>query len=291
MPSEQTQSFDEQQRELVAYLYSKWYSGPLHALFTSNKYPSVIVGKWANSKKSRGYIHTFVKKYNIDTNEMLHPLSSFRSFNDFFTRRLKPEARPIASDTNAIVSPADGSIVVMQHINENTLYPIKGTTFSTRAVLQDNALAKKFDGGVAFVVRLAPWDYHRIHFPVSGLPSAARIITGRYESVSPAVFQAGVQPLEVNERHILSVQYDKAHMVAVALVGALFVGSIVETYRPKAYYQKGDEMGYFEFGGSTMVLFFQKDTIEVVPEIVAASAKGQEVPVRMGEAIGHVISD
>ena len=109
--------------------------------------------------------------------------------------------------------------------------------------------------------------------------------------MSPAVFRAGIQPLEVNERHIICFRSDKASTMAVVLVGALFVGSIVETYTPGKKYKQGEEMGYFEYGGSTMVLLFQKDTILVAPGIVADSKEGLETPIRMGHVIGHVIPE
>ncbi len=291
IPSEQLVRFNEQQRKSVERLYKKWYSGPLQASLIKTGGPSRMAGRWAHSKKSRRYIPRFIEKYSINTDEIAQPVESFNSFNDFFIRKLKPEARSLSADPRAILSPADGSALVMQNITQNTLYPTKKVSLSTEKMLQNKALAQKFDGGTAFVIRLAPWDYHRFHFPLSGLPGKARVVAGRYESVSPAVYQAGIQPLEVNERHIIIYQPDKTSTVAIILVGALFVGSIVETYTPGLPYKAGDEMGYYEFGGSTIVLLFQKDTITVMPEIVADSAQGKETPVKMGQTIGHVIPE
>jgi phosphatidylserine decarboxylase len=277
------------QQKSVARLYSKWYSSPLHYLLTRSAKSSRMMGRWANSPISRKYIPRFIKDYAINVDEIERPIYSFATFNEFFTRTLKPGARPLPDDPTAIISPADGSALVMQNINEHTLFPTKNLFFSARNMLNDDKLAAKFDGGTAIIIRLAPWDYHRVHFPLDGIASEPRVIAGRFESVSPAVFQAGIQPLEVNERHIMTYQTDKASTVALVLVGALFVGAIIETYTPGKKYKQGDELGYFEYGGSTMVMLFQKGAISVIPEIISDSKEGRETPVRMGQVIGHVI--
>ena len=158
-------------------------------------------------------------------------------------------------------------------------------------MLNNDKLTEQFEGGTAIVIRLAPWDYHRFHFPLDGIPSAPRVVAGRFDSVSPTVYRAGIQPLEIIERHIVEFRTDKASTVAIVLVGALFVGVIVETYSPGTKQLQGDEMGYFEYGGSTMVMLFQKGTITVASELIAASAEGKETPVKMGEVIGHVAEE
>ncbi len=289
-PSEWIMERNAKQRKSVERLYSKWYSDPLHHTLTKKSRASRLAGKWAKSKVSKPKIKSFIKKYDLNVDEMAAPVESFRTFNDFFIRKLKPGVRPLPTDPTAIISPADGSILVMQNINESTLYPTKTVVFSAAKMLGDKNFAGLFNGGTAIVIRLAPWDYHRFHFPLSGILGAPRVIKGKYESVSPAAFRAGIQPLEVNERHIIRFRPDKASTMAVVLVGALFIGSIVETYTPGKEYKQGEEMGYFEYGGSTMVLLFQKDTILVAPEIVADSKEGLETPVKMGNVIGHVIS-
>lgn len=287
-PAERLQSLNKQQQKTVEFLYRKWYSGPFHYMVTGGRRTSRIMGRWANSPRSKSYIPYFVKNYSINVDEIAQPLSSFTTFNKFFTRKLKPESRPLPNDPYIIISPADGNALVMQNINEHTLFPTKTITLSTKKMLQDDQLAKQFKDGTAIIIRLAPWDYHRFHFPTDGIPGKPHIITGRFESVSPTVYQARIQPLEVNERHIVRFQSDTASTIAIVLVGALFVGAIVETYTPGKKYLQGDEMGYFEYGGSTIVLLFQKNTIQVVPEIIANSAIGKETPVKMGEIIGYV---
>ena len=178
----------------------------------------------------------------------------------------------------------------MQKISNITNFPIKDVSFTIKRMLQSEELAKLFEGGTAFVVRLAPWDYHRVHFPLAGTPSAPKKFRGRYESVHPFVYLSGVQPLEVNERHLITYASESASTVAFVIVGALFVGTIKETYLPCQKQKLGQEMGYFEFGGSTIVMLFQKDTITVVPEIIANSKAKKETVVRVGQVIAHIKS-
>lgn len=280
-------SFDQDQQNSVCTIYTKWYSKPLHAILTNNKWASVVAGSFANTRMSRWFVPKFIKKYNLNTQEFEQ--QKFSSFNDFFARKLDPAARPIALQTNVVASPADGSVLVVQNIGKNTEFPIKSVAFNIEALLQDKKLAARYKGGTALIIRLAPWDYHRLHFPVSGVPQAHRVIHGKYESVHPFVYSCGVQPLEINERHLVLYQADRFGTIALIPVGALFVGAIKHTYTPDMHYNKGDEMGYFVFGGSTIVLLFQKNTITVSPEIVLNSAAGKETAIKMGQSIAQKI--
>lgn len=286
---ERLKILNQQQQKSLEHLYRKWYSGPFHYMLTGGRKSSRIAGSWANSPRSKSYIPYFIQNYGINVDEIAQPVGSFTTFNDFFTRTLKPHVRPIPHDPQVIISPADGNVLVIENVNEHTIFPTKTVTLSIKKMLRDDHLAKQFEGGTAIIVRLAPWDYHRFHFPTNGIPDAPRIITGRFESVHPIVYQSKIQPLEVNERHVIQFHSDTASTIAIVLIGALFVGTIKETYIPGKKYQQGDEMGYFEYGGSTMVLLFQRDTIRVIPSIVANSKDGIETSVKMGQIIADVI--
>ncbi len=280
----------EKQQSVLETLYQKWYSPPLRRVLTKRAF-SQLAGKWAKSKRSKSMIPRFIKAYNIKVDEIEKPIDSFATFNDFFIRTLKPKARPLPSDPSAIISPADGNAFAIQNMSKDSFFPIKNLSFSTAKILKNEYLSKLFEGGTAIIIRLAPWDYHRVHFPLSGIPGKPRAIAGQFQSVNPVVFQAGIQPIEINERHIIEFQPDKSSTMAVVMVGALFVGAMTETYIPAAHYEQGDELGYFEYGGSTIVLFFQKNTVSINPEIIAASKLGIETPVKMGQVIGHVLPE
>lgn len=261
---------------------------PLRYVLTAFRWPSVLAGLYANTRLSSYAIHSFVQKNGINVDEIEQPLTSFTTFNEFFTRRLKKESRAIDASEKAIVSPADGKILVLENIGKQTLFPIKGVTLTIQKLVHNNALAQMFKGGIAFIVRLRPQDYHRMHFPVSGIPSPATIINGKYESVNPYVYTRGIQPLEVNERHLIMHHTQSIGSIGIIPVGALFVGAIRHTYTPNSRYEKGDEFGYFAFGGSTIVLLFQADSIVVHPAIKQNSAIGKETDIKMGQSIAHI---
>jgi len=277
-----------QQDKLVRIVYGRWYSPPLHYLLTNNKWCSVLFGMMANSRLSARYIPRFVKKYSIDLSEIEGSIPDFKTFNEFFVRMLKTGARPLPPLPNAVASPADGTVMVMQTIGAHTQFPIKGVTLSVETLLQNRGLAQQFEGGTAFVVRLAPWDYHRFHFSVTGIPGPHHVIHGRYESVHPLVYRCGIQPLEVNERRLILHTTEHGSEMAIIPVGALFVGSITQTYTPHATCMRGDEMGYFSCGGSTIVLLFQANKVTAAEEIIVNSIAGKETPIKMGQSIGYM---
>ena len=138
------------------------------------------------------------------------------------------------------------------------------------------------------IFRLAPPDYHRFHFPFACIPGNPRIITGKLESVNPVVYASGIQPLVENERHVIELKSNVAGDVVMIPVGACFVGKIIETFKAGLPYNKGDEVGYFAFGGSTVVLLFKKNTITLRDDLVRYSALGYETAVKMGEGVAFV---
>ncbi len=281
------ESYDMHQQKSVAAIYGKWYSRPLLSILTQYKWPSIIAGMFADSQLSSYFIPGFIKKYALNDSHFLQPVEEFKTFNDFFRRKLKPEARPIFPGDNAIISPADGAVLIIPVLHQDLSFPIKGITLSLEKLLQNNNLAEEFKDGTAVIIRLAPWDYHRLHFPVSGIPSKHTIIHGDYQSVHPYVYRCGIQPLEINERHVILYETDQVGKMAIIPVGALFVGSITHTYTPNHRHNKGDEIGYFSFGGSTVVLLFQKNTIIIPDHVMQNSAQGNETPIKMGALLAE----
>jgi len=131
--------FDAHQQKTVSIIYDKWYSRPLHTLLTTTKWPSVIAGSFANSRLSALHIPGFIKQYSINVSEIEKPLSSFKTFNEFFIRTLKPESRPFSQEKNVVISPADGAILVIEHIGQTDNFPVKGTTFNLEKLLKSEA--------------------------------------------------------------------------------------------------------------------------------------------------------
>ncbi|MCK4265186.1 phosphatidylserine decarboxylase [Candidatus Babeliales bacterium] len=239
-----------------------------------------LAGYYANSRISRLHISSFAKKNGIDIDECSEPLSSYKTFNEFFIRRLKPDARVI--EEGDIVSPVDGKLFVINNISKADNFFVKSKEFNLKTFLGDKKLASEFENGTMLIFRLSPSDYHRIHFPFNCVPSEHKVITGKFDSVNPIAYEVGEQPLMTNERHLIKLNSNEFDKVVMVLVGALCVGKVVETYVSKEQCEKGGEVGYFAFGGSTIVLLLKEDTILIDDHFVDNSKKGYESSIKMG---------
>ncbi len=275
-----------QTEKIEGEAWMKWlYYNPLGELSLHNlvkrKFISEIYGGMMDKPSSAKKIAGFVKKYNIDLT--ITQKKSFESFNDFFTRKLKPGARPVCHDSTVVVSPADGKILVFKNIGNSDFF-VKGNRFNLDRFLNNNTLAGKYETGTLIVVRLAPPDYHRYHFPVSGKVSTPVKINGDYFSVSPLALRKIAQIFSMNKREYLEISSPLFGDVIMAEVGATMVGSIIQTYKTNTV-TKGAEKGYFKFGGSTVILIFQDNKITVDSDLLENSAKGFETTVKMGERI------
>lgn len=246
-----------------------------------------LAGSYYNSKRSINKIAPFIKTYNIVMDDFQQPTGGYQSFNDFFTRALKPGTRHIDHDTNVITSPADAKVYVIPNISSDTLFFVKHKPFNLEKFLGDKKLADQYKDGTLIIFRLAPYDYHRFHFPADAIPSAPHVIRGAFQSVNPIVLKTGVQPLTENERQVVLLKTDNFDTIAMVAVGAMMVGKIVHTFTPNVAYKKGDQAGYFAFGGSTVVLLFKHGVIKPLPLFVQHSLEGFETAVKMGHVIGE----
>lgn len=238
---------------------------------------------------SRARIPAFIRQYQIHVEEILEPLESFRTFNDFFIRRLKPGARPIDPDPGAVVSPSDGQMVVYPVLGPRDTFVVKGHTFSLESLFADAALAATFREGALANVYLAPYDYHRFHYPVDGTLESRHRVGGRLFAVNPEVSIAnGFRPYDVNVRQINLLRSPRYGQMAIVEVGAHSVGRIVDTDPGSGEKTKGAEKGYFAYGGSTVVLAFERGAIRFDEDLVAKSQEGIACRVKMGERIGQL---
>ena len=220
-------------------------------------------------------------------NDFVTPPGGFSSFNDFFIRALRPGARIIDRGEDVLVSPADSKLLVIPRITKETRFFVKSKPFCLKRFLDDESLAKQYEQGTLLLFRLAPYDYHRYHVPCDGVPSKHRVIPGALESVHPIMYKTGSLPLQTNERHLTLLETKKFGSVAVVAVGAQLVGSISHVYIPGEACRKGDESGYFSFGGSSLVLLFKRDSIVVDREFLEHSQENFETAVRVGQRIGE----
>jgi phosphatidylserine decarboxylase len=269
---------------LLTFLYTNRI-GKILRSFVNKQWFAKLCGLYQDSFLSKNKIVPFIKKHNIDTDEFEKSVDEFSSFNDFFIRELKAEARLINDNPRVVVSPADSKLFVIENISQSVSFFIKHRKFNVYSFLKDSTLARYYEGGVMMIFRLAPYDYHRFHFPIDCVANKPIVINGIFESVNPIVYRSGHQPLIENERHIIMLQSQAYGDVAFVPVGAMCVGKIVETFISDKYYKKGDECGYFAFGGSTIVLLFKKGMIKPKEIFVKHSKEGYETQVRMGQAV------
>lgn len=271
-----------------------FYGNPAGLAFTSRfltaQWISRAYGSYHDKPASVKKIRSFIDGLSIDVNECEKPVEEYTSFNDFFARKLKSDRRPIASGPKSLASPADGRLLIFPRIDDTTVGFVKWAPISLRELFgEEKDLVDTYRDGSCMIVRLCPADYHRFHFPVSGKAGPTREIKGRLHSVSPYALEAKVPVYCMNKRTACSIQSPEFGKVLFMEIGALLVGGIVQTYTPGDVVTKGDEKGYFKFGGSTVIVFFEKGRVVFDNDLISNSAQGLETLVMMGEQLGQVM--
>ncbi|KYR01334.1 Phosphatidylserine decarboxylase proenzyme 2 precursor [Tieghemostelium lacteum] len=251
--------------------------------FLTNK-----TGKKYTVPESVKEIQPFIKFHHLNSEEILDPLDSFKNFNEFFYRKLKPTSRPIAEPNNPkiAVSPADCRLNVFSTIHHAQELWIKGKNFTVESLLGDKQLASQYTDGSLVIARLAPQDYHRFHIPVDGVIGSSKPIDGEYFTVNPIAIRENIDVYSENKRVVTKIDSKEFGQVLFVSVGATMVGSINLTTKEGQQIKKGDEHGYFAFGGSTILLLFKKNTIQFDNDLLVNSNKPIETLVKVGTSIG-----
>ncbi len=256
-------------------------SKPFYRLLTelsSRKWVSKITGAFAKSKASRSLIPRFAKSYGIRVEDAEKHIAEYASLNDFFTRRLKPGLRPVDHDEANLVSPVDGLITGMGLIQKGLILGVKGQDYTIDELLNRSPRTVNYNGGFYFVLYLSPTDYHRIHSPVTGKIIEKDHVPGKVYPVNEFGLRHMKKVLSRNERLITFIQHP-AGEIAVVKVGALNVSSIQYVQPLQDQLNRGDELAYFEFG-STVVLLLEDNIFKPRSELGVGSQ------VKMGEALG-----
>jgi len=247
-------------------------------LFGSGRISSFL-GRRYDSPRSKKDIVTLAAIPGCLPQEAAKPLEEYASFNEFFTRHLKPGSRPVG---DGFVSPADGRLMLYLNADADTPFPLKGAKRSLRTVFDASAPAGRYD---IAVIRLAPVDYHRFHFPCNcTTPDPIRTVPGKYHSVNPIALMRYPDVYASNERQILKCHAAFGDFWMVD-VGAFGVGTIVQTYLGTRQ-GKGGEKGYFKFGGSTVILILPAGKVTFDADLIANSARGLETRILCSERIG-----
>ena len=254
----------------------------LRNFLAKNAFVSALFGWWQKRGWTKKNISPFIKKYDVNVKEF--EKSQFASFNDFFTRRLKKEARPLDKKSPALI-PADGRYLFFPKISKDQLFPVKGHSLKLETLLKEAELAKIFDGGTMVVARLCPFDYHRFHFPVDGLASKAKLLNGPLYSVNPWALARCPSILIENKRYLTEIRSPSLGRVLMIEVGATCVGTVIQTYKEETFVHKGDEKGTFSFGASSLILLFEPNRLELDTDLLGSP---YEIYCQMGQSLGSV---
>ncbi|NIK76062.1 phosphatidylserine decarboxylase [Paenibacillus castaneae] len=256
---------------------AKWLLRSMTEL-SSRKWISRITGKFAQSAASRGFISRFAKTYGIRIEDAEKPLSQYKTLNEFFTRRLKPGLREIHTGEDSLVSPVDALITGAGPISSGTILNVKGQNYTIVELLNQSPRTANYMNGYYIVLYLSPTDYHRIHSPVNGRIVEREHVPGKVYPVNDFGLRHMRRVLSRNERLITYMRHDFGE-TAVVKVGAMNVSSIQYVLPLQDHLSKGDELAYFEFG-STVVLLMEDGTFNPREE----GLLGKKVS--MGEKLG-----
>ena len=243
---------------------------------------SKAAGAFLSSRLSVPLIKPFVRKNSIDLSQF--DPGPYASYNEFFSRKIRPELRPVDMNPAHLISPCDSKLTVLP-ISPESRFMLKHTPYTVASLLKSEELAQKYAGGTAMIFRLTVDDYHRYCYMADGQKEENVKITGVLHTVNPIAND--VYPIYKENSREYSILHT-AHFGDVLMmeVGALLVGKIVN-HHGAAQVQRGHEKGYFQFGGSTVVLLLEAGRAAVDEDILQNSAEGIETMVRMGEQIGR----
>ena len=269
------------------------YEKPLGKLLLWVAVKRALFSRWygwrMNRPSSKERIRPFIHKYNLDENEFAADPESFKSFNEFFSRKLKPKARPIPKTNDVVVFPADGRHLGIQSLAANEGFYVKGQQFDLPKLFQSEELARRFDKGSLIISRLCPVDYHRFHAPVSGKMSEERLINGSLYSVNPIALRKNISIFWENKRYLCMIDSESYGTVAQFIVAATCVGSATFTYSRNQLVKKGEELGYFSFGGSSVVTLFEQHRLRISDDLREYTEANIETYARMGDELGRAV--
>jgi phosphatidylserine decarboxylase len=246
---------------------------------TNGRFTSYLLRKFTQSRLSAFLIPSYARVFQIQQDEMERELREYKTLHELFTRRLQPGRRSIDAAPDSVVSPVDGVLEDYGAITDEKQFVIKGKTYSIVDMLGTNERAEAYGGGTYMVLYLSPSHYHRIHSPVSGMVRERFVLGRKSYPVNQLGLRYGKEPLSKNYRSVTEFVTERSR-IAMVKVGAMFVNSI-ELLHERDAVEKGEEMAYFTFG-STVVLLFEKNAV-----VLDHLDKGKGI--RVGERLGRML--
>lgn len=277
-------------RGLLRWMYDSQVGWWLTNALFSRPWLSQLYAWWQRQPWSRRRIAPFVVAHEIDLGESLRRIDEFTSFNDFIARKIDLSCRPLTADADAVACPADCRVLVYPYLATGTRLPLKRGLYDLPALLGDDTLARTYEGGAALIGRLYLADYHHFHFPLDGVPGPPRDIPGRCFATSPYSTRFEVAFMARNRRTLTLFETERCGRVALVEIGAFTVASIRQAFAPGEPVAKGQHKGWFELGGSVVVVLFEPGRVAFDADLVTNSADSLETFVRMGERIGVALT-
>lgn len=268
------------QDKLLSFLYTNIFG---RMLLKPLIHPQVskLAGRYLSSAHSKWLISKFIERNEINMD--IYEECDYSSFNDFFTRKIKPDSRPVPEDLDVLISPCD-CLATVYPIQENTTFSIKNTEYTLRSLLRSPRLAKRFRGGYAYILRLTVEDYHRYLYSVSGKQSKNYHIDGTFHTVNP-IANDYLPIYKENTREYTVIHSKEFGDVLQMEVGALLVGKI-SNHKQSTVVTRGEEKGFFEYGGSTIVVLTQKGRVTPRSDLLTNSKNGYETKVLQAHPLG-----
>lgn len=268
------------QDKLLSFLYTNIFGRMLLKPLIQPQV-SKLAGRYLSSAHSKWLISKFIERNEINMD--IYEECDYSSFNDFFTRKIKPDCRPVPEDLDVLISPCD-CLATVYPIQENTTFSIKNTEYTLRSLLRSPRLAKRFRGGYAYILRLTVEDYHRYLYSVSGKQSKNYHIDGTFHTVNP-IANDYLPIYKENTREYTVIHSKEFGDVLQMEVGALLVGKI-SNHKQSTVVTRGEEKGFFEYGGSTIVVLTQKGRVTPRSDLLTNSKNGHETKVLQAHPLG-----
>lgn len=275
----QGNEYEEKESIIVKLLYGNFLGRSVVKVFSLPMF-SKVAGKFLSGKTSKVIIRKFIKKNEIDLS--LYENKKYQSFNDFFTRK-RIELK-IKKDKYIFVSPCDARLLI-HDVEKDGIFNIKGVNYNLNDLLDNDPIYKEYIGGKILIFRLCKDDYHRYHYIDNGYQGKNVFIPGTLNTVRPIALRK-VKVFKRNQREYTVLHTENFNDVIMIEVGAILVGKIVNLHKGSYKFKKGEEKGYFEFGGSTIVLLVKKDIIIFDNDILNNSKESIETLVKCGDKIG-----
>lgn len=269
---------------ILQWIYETRLGRLLGYLVFARRYFGRLNGWYYDQPRSARQIAPFIEKYAVAMDEF--EAVEYRSFNEFFVRRFNAGVRNFVDDPALLPAFAEARLLAWPSANGDQQFPVKGQCLDRTALLGDAVTAQQFDGGPVIVARLAPQDYHRFHYVDDGEIISQVIRPGWLHSVSPIALRAQANVWCRNYRHVTVQQTANLGVVAYIDVGAMTIGRIIQRHLVGATVKRGEERGYFMYGGSTVVLLGEPGAWTPDADIIDNTTQHIETIVRLGTAIG-----